>query len=110
MSMTDTPTDPKPKPEPKRKQTRRKRTVPAPRVAAQPRPAGEFEGLTPTDCCDACVPAHCVISGTGYCAHPFKGGLQSAQQNQFEVVKRYRRAKSALADAKLDLRKMSGNY
>lgn len=106
--MTDTNLTPTETPKPKRKYVRRKRVRAAPVAAAAVKVPKEFEGLTPTECCDACHDKGiCIISG-GICAHPMKGGLQSAYQGNSEIVKRYRRAKNAMADAKLDLQKMAG--
>ena len=49
-----------------------------------------FDGLTETNCCDDGTKDGCVISGQFYCAHPRKGGLHSAQQQDPEALKRYR--------------------
>ncbi len=77
-------------PKPKRKYTRRKKAKPA-RIAA-PKPTGEFAGLTVSDCCKACSPSGCVISGRNYCAHPRKGGLQAVDLGNSEAVARLNRA------------------
>jgi hypothetical protein len=98
MTMTET-TIEKPA-APKRKRKARKsprRASPAVKVPA------EFAGLTATTCCDGCNPDGCVISGINVCAHPFKGGLQSAQLNQHETVKRFDRAKRVLAGQKINV-------
>jgi hypothetical protein len=63
----------------------------------------ELEGLTANDCCAACRPDRCVISGAAICIHPFKSGIQSAFQTRPDVVERYNRAKKMLAHAKIDL-------
>src|SRR5437879_2240730 len=98
MTMTVTPIE---KPAaPKRKRKARK----SPRRAASTTKApAEFAGLTATTCCDACNPDGCVISGINVCAHPFKGGLQSAQLGQHETVKRFDRAKRVLAGQKINV-------
>jgi hypothetical protein len=85
---------------PKRTYKRRKRAA----VAKPAAPKAEFAGLTATDCCEGCGPERCVISGIGVCAHPLKGGLQSAQMSKPDMLARYNRAKKVLARAKLDLR------
>jgi len=102
MSMTET-SNGQPAAKPKRKRKARK----APRRASFQKPAAktpaEFAGLTATTCCDACNPDGCVISGINVCAHPFKGGLQSAQLGQHETVKRFDRAKRVLAGQKINM-------
>lgn len=100
--MTDVPTIETSKP--KRKWKRKPRLV-VDNVSKAP---AEFAGLTASDCCNDCDENKCVISGSNVCAHPLKGGLQAAQLSQSDVVKRYRRAKVVLADARLDVRKMGG--
>jgi hypothetical protein len=72
-------------------------TPPAPKVPA------EFAGLNPRECCNACNKDGCVISGSIYCAHPFKGGLQTSEMNDHEALKRFNRAKAALKDQQVDL-------
>ncbi len=105
MSMTETPTEtPKSKPARKPARKRAKRQIAAP--ARTEAPPSEFAGITSTDCCDGCNADKCVISGINVCSHPMKGGLQSTQLGQQEVVKRYNRAKLALRDAMIDLRGM----
>jgi hypothetical protein len=80
----------------------------AARVADAPsRAATEFEGLTATECCDDCHPDGCVVSGSWYCAHPMKTGLSAADKGDHVKLKRFKRAKDFLKDAKLDLQKMS---
>ena len=56
----------------------------------------------------AAVGGLCIISGRSYCASPAKGGLHSAEKNDYEALKRFKRAKEMLMDAKLDLQKMGG--
>lgn len=93
MSMTETPA---PAEKPKRKYQRKNRVAAKP--AAVP---SEFAGMSPTDCCDGCGPKHCVISGIGVCAHPFKGGLQAELRGDAKAMSRYLRAKEALGEAKI---------
>jgi hypothetical protein len=50
---------------------------------------------------------HCIISGKSYCGSPSKGGLHSAEKNDYEALKRFKRAKAVLLDAKIDLQRMS---
>ena len=61
-----------------------------------------FAGLTVGDCCKACGPDGCVISGSSYCAHPRKGGLQGVDMHDPGAVKRLNDARKslAMADAK----------
>jgi hypothetical protein len=40
-----------------------------------------------------------MISGKPYCAHPRKGGLHAAEQQNPETLKRYRSALAVLARA-----------
>lgn len=75
--------------------------------AKQSAPASEFEGLTATECCDNCSPKGCVVSGSWYCAHPMKAGLQAKEKGDHMALKRFKRAKEFLKDAKLDLARMS---
>jgi hypothetical protein len=49
----------------------------------------------------------CIISKKSYCAHPSKGGLHPAEKSDYESLKRFKRAKEMLQDAKLDLQRMS---
>lgn len=95
-----------PKKKPAKKRKARKflkqghRTVDPP---VMPRVPPEFAGLNPRECCNACNKGGCVISGTIYCAHPFKGGLQTTEMNDHEALKRFNRAKAALKDQQVDL-------
>ena len=45
-----------------------------------------------------------MISGSFYCAHPMKGGLQNTEMNDPDALKRFARAKAALKDQMIDLR------
>lgn len=102
MSMTETP---EVAPKPVKKKPRKKRAFPRERVAekATQVPA-EFAGISTTDCCDACNKEYCAVSGKSYCAHPMKGGLQAAQMQDNEALKRFNRAKGALRNQQIDLR------
>jgi len=51
-----------------------------------------FGGMTVANCCDDCNEAGCVISGKPYCAHPRKGGLHAAEQQDPDALKRHRSA------------------
>lgn len=100
MSINETPTTPPPAApkaaKPKRKPQRK------PVAAPVKEPGSLFAGITPRDCPSACVPAKCVISGCGSCAHPHKGGLQAALQTQ-EALRRSNEARRILGKQKLDL-------
>jgi len=103
MSDIDTPVE-----APKKvikKKPRKKRAFPRARIEEKtaPKVPAEFAGLNPRECCNACNKDGCVISGVNYCAHPFKGGLQTAQMNDHEALKRFNRAKAALKDQQVDL-------
>jgi hypothetical protein len=76
--------------------------------AAKPdtRPSAPFPGLarptgSATGCADACNADGCAISGKNYCAHPAKGGLQSADMNDSAALKRLKKAQDQL-DIRLD--------
>jgi hypothetical protein len=56
----------------------------------------DFEGITVSNCCHECNIDGCVISGKPYCAHPRKGGLHAAEQQNPETLKRYRSAAAIL--------------
>jgi len=93
---------------PKKKIVKKKhkaRKFPRERHAAPPAPKvpAEFAGLNPRECCNACNKDGCVISGSTYCAHPFKGGLQNREMNDHDALKRFNRAKAALKDQQVDL-------
>jgi len=51
-----------------------------------------FGGMTVANCCDDCNIDGCVISGKPYCAHPRKGGLHAAEQQDPDALKRLRSA------------------
>jgi hypothetical protein len=85
---------------PKKTRQRRKRSAPKKPFVA---PA-EFAGLTATTCCTNCREDRCVISGTGVCAHPHKGGLQPALMGNQQTLATYARARKALAHQTIDLR------
>lgn len=97
--MTDIETnEPAPTPKKKRKAAK-KRTAPAPKVAE-----GIYAGLTVHDCCKACNANGCVISGKSYCAHPRKGGLHAAEQQDDGAMRRRRDAERLLGKRLLDVR------
>lgn len=84
-------------PKPPRKQRKRRGAV---RKVVPFKAPEEFAGMTETECCSACKMERCVISGVGFCGHPFKGG-QIPQGDQ-AALERLNRAKKALARRKLD--------
>ena len=71
---------------------------------AAPKVPSQFAGISANECCDGCNKDGCVISGSFYCAHPMKGGLQNTEMNDPEALKRFARAKAALKDQMIDLR------
>lgn len=73
----------------------KKRAAPR-KVAAPPKPDGQFEGLTVKECCTACNVDACVISGKPYCAHPHKCGLQPAEMNDSGALARRKEAQRYL--------------
>jgi hypothetical protein len=62
--------------------------------------AGLYAGLTHMNCADQCTPQSCVISNRGYCAHPYKGGLQRIDQNNLAAINRLNEAKEFLGPPK----------
>lgn len=62
---------------------------------------GIYAGITVHDCCKACNEKGCVISGKSYCAHPRKGGLHGAEQQDESALKRRRDAEKVLGKQKL---------
>jgi hypothetical protein len=92
------PTDP-PKPA-KKKRKARKRAKPAAKAAAKPGPdLGAYAGITSQACPKACnLQMGCYITrgGSGICAHPRKGGLQSVDSSRSDVVIRYGEARKIL--------------
>lgn len=99
MTMLDQTTEaPKPKKPRKaaKKRARAKATPPA------PKPTGDFVGITPSDCPDACSAERCVISGRGICSHPYKGGLQAMMQTP-DAIRRLNAAKRAIGKRKLEI-------
>ncbi len=90
MSMTDEvkfDADPKP---PKKAKAKKKAAA---KPAAKP---SQFEGMTRTACADGCNAKACIVSGKPYCAHPTKGGLQPADQNNLPALKRLQDARDFL--------------
>lgn len=73
-------------------------------MAKGPKPIGEFVGLTVTDCCKACSATGCVISGSNYCAHPRKGGLQGVDMHDPAALERISKARKLLARKDADKR------
>jgi hypothetical protein len=72
-------------------------------------PALDLEGMTETDCADACTEECCVITGrrhvrfedgtTGWmthCGHPNKGGIQAAHKMMPQVKQNFSHAKRYL--------------
>ena len=76
---------------------RRKRGPNRPKAAATVVKPSPFIGMTRANCCDGCHKGHCVVSNNTYCAHPYKGGLQTGDLIKHEAVKRYAAAKAYLA-------------
>lgn len=62
----------------------------------------DLTGLSAQECCVNCEPDRCEISMAAICAHPYKSGLQGAQQHNPEVVRRYQKARQVLAIAKIE--------
>jgi hypothetical protein len=56
----------------------------------------EFAGITIKECATACNAERCVISGSGICGHPCKGGLQGADTRKPEALARVAQARGIL--------------
>jgi hypothetical protein len=67
-----------------------------PRRASFQKPEAPFPGMTRTACATACNATACAISGKPYCAHPTKGGLQSADLGNATALKRQNAARNQL--------------
>jgi hypothetical protein len=78
---------------PAKKKAAKKRAAPS---RKEPKPSVAYPGLTRTGCADGCGPKGCVISGKAYCAHPTKGGLQTADMNDAAALKRLKTARDQL--------------
>lgn len=86
----------------KKRKVAKKRTASRPPAEPKPKPAeGMYAGLTVQDCCTACNADGCVISGKSYCAHPRKGGLHAAEQQNEAALRRRRDAERVLGKLKL---------
>jgi hypothetical protein len=59
--------------------------------------AKKLPALTVTDCCvaEACSADGCVISGSNYCAHPRKGGLQGRDMHDAAGHRTLKKAQNA---------------
>lgn len=70
------------------------------RAAAKKPPKADggptYPGLTRVGCADDCNAKACMISGKPYCAHPTKGGLQTADMNDASALKRLKAARDQL--------------
>lgn len=74
----------------------------AEKVAAMAPPAiDELEGITIKDCPILCTLERCTITQRPLCAHPHKGGVQSAFMMDADILERYRQARIRLAQQKL---------
>ena len=101
MSLSETPTS-----APKKPRRKPRRAKPR-KAAANPKPSGQFSGLTAVDCPSGCNVNGCVISGKAYCGHPYKGGLQGRDLHNDAAVARMDEAKKMLGKAKITVAKSS---
>lgn len=86
----------------KKKVVKKRKAAPAKKVAAPPsKPSAPFPGLTRTACADTCNAQGCAVSGTSYCAHPCKGGLQANEMGDPAALKRLQSARDQI-DVRLD--------
>lgn len=97
MSDTEEVTFNAPAAKPKKKPARKAR----PAASAQAKSAAPFPGLTHTACASACNAKGCAISGSSYCAHPTKGGLQAHDMSNPAALKRLQSARDQI-DVRLD--------
>jgi hypothetical protein len=98
MTMTEQTTE---VPKPKKRKTTKKRARAKPSPAPE-KPTGIYIGITPSDCPEACKADRCVISESGICSHPYKGGLQAMMQTP-DAIRRLNAAKRAIGKRKLEL-------
>ncbi len=109
MTMTDhngppaAAPDPKPKPRRKYQRTRKPRAA-APSSDPKSNPAAFLDGITGSACASGCNEKGCVISGSNYCAHPHKGGLQGRDIGDAEKIARYNLARRLLGTEALEKR------
>lgn len=75
-------------PAPKKKRPYHRRRAPLPPKPPKPEPVSIYAGASEKNCCAACTPIECVISGRAVCAHPYKGGLRAGDSGKAELVKR----------------------
>lgn len=86
----------------KKKVVKKRKAAPAKKAApASSKPSAPFPGLTRTACTDACNAKGCAISGSVYCAHPCKGGLQANEMGDPVALKRLQSARDQI-DVRLD--------
>ena len=106
MTMTDQngPPAPAPEPKPKRRGRARRTQPPAPREPRAPKPGAFLAGLTGSACAAGCNATGCVISGSNYCAHPHKGGLQGRDIGDAEKLQRFNLARQLLGTEALEKR------
>lgn len=88
-------------PKKRRKAKKRRVKVAKPAAVAPKSASGIYAGLTVKDCCAACNAKGCVISGKSYCAHPRKGGLHAADQQDDAALARRREAEKVIGKQKL---------
>jgi hypothetical protein len=81
-----------------RKVAKKRAAAPA---AAKPPADSVYVGLSVLDCCTKCNVNGCVISGKSYCAHPRKGGLHAAEQQDDAALRRRRDAERFIGKQKL---------
>jgi hypothetical protein len=61
-----------------------------------------YPGMTENDCAKACSRDRCIISGSIYCAHPRKGGLQAADMGKPDALIRLQQAQKQLGMDKVE--------
>jgi len=96
----DTEIAPQPRKQKPRGRYKTRRTLMAADKRTQLKANNPFFGMTQMNCANACTRESCVVSHRGYCAHPYKGGLQRLDQNDLAAINRLNDAKVFLGPPK----------
>jgi hypothetical protein len=100
LTVADTEISPQPRKRKLRGRHKTKRMMLKAEKRATLKANNPYFGMTQMNCADGCKPDKCVISERGYCAHPYKGGLQRLDQNDLAAINRLNEAKEFLGPPK----------
>lgn len=100
IAAPETEIDPVPRRRKLRGRHKTKRILIAAEKRTQLKANNPFFGMTQMNCANACTRESCVVSHRGYCAHPYKGGLQRLDQNDLAAINRLNDAKVFLGPPK----------